>query len=151
MITDLLCFPGNKVECRNNSKTQGQEMSWDPGIQAGVGRNLADKKINWEVLILKALIDLSVCYFNPPALCTAKPPGANIWLVESNMTIHCILNISLFCQKKSIVQLKPIQLILPLMGNWHKTYFCLRMKGKNTACCQIKKFRIQMQAHSQPK
>lgn len=46
MITDLLCFPGNKVECRNNSKTQGQEMSWDPGIQAGVGRNLADKKIN---------------------------------------------------------------------------------------------------------
>lgn len=42
----MLCFPGKKVECRNNSKTEVQEMSWDPGLQVGVRRNLTEKKMN---------------------------------------------------------------------------------------------------------
>lgn len=112
----MTCCNDHRFVVFSWKQSQMQKQLQDPstgnelgsGAQAGVGRNLADKKINWQVLILKMLTDLSVCYFNPLALYTVKPPGANICLVDSNVTIHCILNISLFYQKKSIDQMKPI-------------------------------------------
>lgn len=150
MITDLLCFPGNKVECRNNSKTQVQEMSWDPRAQADLGRNLADKKINWKVLILKMLIDLSVCYFNPLALYTVKPPGANICLIQTWPFIASLI-FPFSVKRNQLTKWNQYSSFSHLWEIGTKYISALGRKGDNPLCCQIKKFRIQMQVHSRPK
>lgn len=70
-------------------KDLSTENEMDPGVQAGVGRNLTENKINRKILTLQMLIHLSVNYFNLLASYTVKPAGVNIvvCLVDSYVTL----------------------------------------------------------------